>query len=77
MLKAILEEGSKEKAFDIVKEVVARLKEGQVPKEELTIYTQIRKKDYAIQSPELAAAEKARARGQPIATGAIIGYIIT
>jgi DNA polymerase I len=77
VLETILKEGSKEKAMEIVKETVKRLKEGNVSKEDLTIYTQIRKKNYEILSPEISAVEKARKRGMKIDTGAIIGYIIT
>ncbi len=77
VLKAILEEGSREKALQIVKDTVQRLSSGKVPKEELVIYTQLRKANYEVLSPELSAVEKARSRGMNIATGAIIGYIIT
>jgi len=77
VLKAILEEGSREKALQLVKTAVERLSGGEVPKEELVIYTQLRKTNYEIQSPELSAVEKARSRGTNIGTGAIIGYIIT
>ncbi|MEM2137762.1 MAG: DNA polymerase domain-containing protein, partial [Candidatus Anstonellaceae archaeon] len=52
---------------------------GKVPLEDLTIYTQIRKdpRKYDIKSPELAAAQKAIAKGMPIERGTVIGYVIT
>lgn len=79
VLEAILKHGSKEMAVKIVKDVVERLKKGDVPLEELTIYTQIRKdpKKYDIMSPELSAAQKAIAAGMPIERGSMIGYVIT
>lgn len=77
VLKAILEEGSKEKAIQIVKDVVRRLNDGEVDKKDLVIYTQLRKSEYSIVSPELSAVEKAKRRGMNIGTGAIIGYVIT
>ena len=77
VLKAILEEGSKEKALQIVKDAVERLSSGDVPNEELVIYTQLRKTNYEVLSPELSAVEKARGRGMNIGTNAIIGYVIT
>lgn len=77
VLKAILEEGSKEKAVQIVKEVIQKLNDGEIDKKDLVIYTQLRKSEYVVVSPELAAVEKARKRGMNIGTGAIIGYMIT
>ena len=79
VLEAILKEGSKEKAVRIVREAIDRLREGKVPLEELTIYTQMRKdpKKYDIKSPELSAAQKAIAKGMQIDKGTVIGYVIT
>lgn len=79
VLEAILKEGSKEKAVKIVKDMIARLRGGEVPLEELTIYTQMRKDPgkYDIKSPELSAVQKAMARGMQIEKGAVIGYVIT
>lgn len=79
VLEAILKHGSKEMAVKIVKDVIERLKEGKVPLEELTIYTQMRKdpRKYDIKSPELSAAQKAIAAGMQIERGTVIGYVIT
>ncbi|MEM3030964.1 MAG: DNA-directed DNA polymerase [Candidatus Micrarchaeia archaeon] len=79
VLEAILREGSKEKAVAVVREVVERLREGKVPLEELVIYTQLRKRlgGYEVVSPELAAAQKARRAGIPLAEGALVGYVVT
>ena len=79
VLEAILKDGSKEKAVKVVKDIITRLKEGKVPLEELTIYTQMRKdpRKYDIKSPELSAAEKAIKAGMQIEKGSMIGYVIT
>jgi len=79
VLEAILKHGSKEMAVKVVKDMIERLKEGKVPLEELTIYTQIRKdpRKYDIKSPELSAAQKAIAAGMQIEKGSMIGYVIT
>ena len=77
VLRTILDEGSKEKAVQIVRDIIEKLKGGNVDLNELVIYTQLKKKRYAIVSPEVAAVEKARKKGMKIKTGAIIGYIIT
>ncbi len=79
VLEAILKDGSKEKAMKIVKDVIARLKSGEVPLEEVAIYTQLKKdpKNYDIKSPELSATQKGIARGKKIGRGSIISYVIT
>jgi DNA polymerase I len=79
VLEAILKEGSKEKALGIVQEVIARLRGGEVPLEEVSIYTQLKKKpeNYDIVSPELTAAKKAIKRGKKIGRGSIVSYVIT
>ena len=77
VLEAILKEGSKEKALKIVKETIERLNTNKVEKDELVIYTQLRKSEYEVISPEISAVEKAKKRGINISTGSIIGYVIT
>jgi len=79
VLEIILKEGSKEKAVKLVKDVVERLRTGEVPMEELVIYSTLRKKpgNYDILSPELGAAQKAIARGKKIEKGTLIGYVVT
>ncbi|MGC8662256.1 MAG: DNA-directed DNA polymerase [Candidatus Micrarchaeia archaeon] len=82
VLESILREGSREKAAEIVKDVIERLRNGSVPIKELSIHTQLRKKigSYDVTSPELAAAKKAIERGDKKANeieGITIGYVIT
>jgi DNA polymerase I len=77
VLYSILKEGSKEKAIEIVRNRIKQLKEGKFKKEDLVIYTQLRKGKYKVTSPEFSAYEKARKRGVKIPIGSIIGYVIT
>ncbi len=79
VLEAILKEGSKERAVEIVRNTITRLREGGVPLSELAIYTQLRKGvgKYEVISPELAAVQKALARGGAAQPGAIVSYVIT
>lgn len=82
VLETILKEGSKEKAGDIVKDVIKRLKDGKVPLSELVINTQLRKSidSYDSKSPELSAAKKAvesGAKTRDEVEHGVIGYVIT
>ncbi|HNT60606.1 MAG TPA: DNA polymerase domain-containing protein, partial [Candidatus Bilamarchaeaceae archaeon] len=79
VLEAILREGSKDRAVAIVRDVVGQLRSGNVPLEDLAIYTQMKKglSDYDILSPELSAAQKAIKKGRAVEKGSIIGYVVT
>lgn len=82
VLEAILKEGSKEKAIEIVKDMIRRLRDGKVPMADLVIHTQLRKSigSYDSKSPELAAVQKAiksGAKRRDEVEGATIGYVIT
>jgi DNA polymerase I len=82
VLELILKEGSKEKVIETVREVIEKLRSGNVPIKELVIHTQLRKsiRSYDVTSPELAAAKKAIERGQKKVDeleGTTIGYVIT
>ncbi len=82
VLETILKEGSKEKAVGIVKEVIEKLRKGDIPIKDLVIYTQIRKKlsQYDVKSPEIYAAKKAIEKGfkkRDELEGAVVGYVIT
>ncbi len=80
VLEAILKEGSKKKAVEIVRESIERLRRGQVSLEELAIVTQLNKDPrggYEVISPELSAARKAIENGVLIERGSMISYVIT
>ena len=82
VLETILKEGDKDKAANIVKEVVEKLKGGKVPFSELAISTQLKKGlgKYDIKSPEVAAASRAVKDGfkkKNEVEGAVISFVIT
>lgn len=79
VIKAVLKEGKPDKAIQIVKDTIKKLQGGEVKKENLTIYSQIKKpiKKYESIGPHIAAAKKAIARGKDLGTGSMIGYIVT
>ncbi|MDO8633773.1 MAG: DNA polymerase domain-containing protein [archaeon] len=79
VLQAVLELGSPQKAIDIVKEKIKRLREGKAEKKELVVLTQIKKplKSYETIGPHVAAAKKAIARGKEIEVGSTVSFIIT
>ena len=82
VLELILKGGSKEKVIETIREVIEKLRNGNVPIKELVIHTQLRKsiRSYDVTSPELAAAKKAIERGQKKLDeleGTTIGYVIT
>ena len=82
VLETILKEGSAEKAANIVKDVVQRLRSDTVPLSELAISTQLRKgiDKYDSKSPELSAAKKAVEAGvksKDEVEHAVISYVIT
>ena len=79
VIEAVLKEGNPEKAIKIVREVVERLRKGEVPKKELTILTQIKKpiNKYESIGPHIAAAMKAIKRGKDLSVGSTISFIIT
>ncbi len=82
VLEIILKEGSAEKAVAIVRDVIADLRGGKVPLEQLAINTQIRKSidSYDVTSPEVAAARSAIKDGTKTREdfeGSVISYIIT
>ncbi|RLG19332.1 DNA polymerase [Candidatus Micrarchaeota archaeon] len=79
VLEAILKEGSKEKAKNIVKQRIEELRNGKTKKEDLVIYTRLRKgvRKYEVISPEVAAVKKAQAKGIKVEERGLIGYVIT
>ncbi|MFA5763569.1 MAG: DNA polymerase domain-containing protein [archaeon] len=79
VIELVLKKGEPEEAANFVREVIKRLKEGKVPKEELTIITLLKRKieDYDSIGPHVAAAKKALARGKNIDVGSLLSFIIT
>lgn len=80
VLKAILEEGSKEKAVGIVRETVNEIMKGHTKLEDLVIYAALKKdpRAYEVKSPEVAAALKLeKHEGRKVKSGNVIGYVVS
>ncbi len=79
ILEAILKDASPKKAKKIVKEIITKLNNGEVSKEDLIIHTKLTKKpeNYKQIAPHVIAAEKLIDAGNKVTTGSIISYIIT
>ena len=78
ILMAILKEGDVEKAIEVVKKVLKRLKSGDVDMKELIIHTQITKRlqDYKQIGPHVVAAKRLEDHGIKISRGTIIQYVV-
>ena len=79
VITAVLEEGNPEKAAQIVKETIEKLRSGKAKKSELVVLTQLKKplEKYAAIGPHVAAAKKAIERGKEMEVGSVIAYVIT
>jgi len=81
VLEAILKDGSKERAVQIVREVVAEVRSGKMALEKMVIGTQLVKgiDKYEVKSPELAAALKynSKTKNEKMAQGSMVRFVIT
>lgn len=79
VIKAILNGSSKEKALEILKNSINKLKSNKVSLEDVSIYTQLtrRVESYEAIGPHVAAAIKAMKRGRNFFPGQIIKYVVT
>lgn len=79
VLNAILKEKNPEKAAEIVKETVQKIKSGLVSLKDLAINTQITRGmgEYVAQGPHINAARKAMKKGFEFKQGSMVTYIIT
>ena len=77
VLEAILRDGSKEKAAQIVRDATKNIYEGKVDLDDLIIYTQLTMpiEQYRAIGPHVAAAKKLKAKGVQIEPGMMIAYI--
>lgn len=78
VMMAILKDGSPKKAAKIIKEVIDRIKNGEIPIEDLVIHTQLTKNPdkYQQMAPHVLAAKKAIKRGRKVGRGSIIRYVV-
>ncbi|MFB6180289.1 MAG: DNA polymerase domain-containing protein [Candidatus Nanohalobium sp.] len=78
VLRKVLED-EVEEAFEVAKKRIEQLKNGEVPIEDLKIYTTLTKppEEYDSTSPHVEAAKKAKKRGKEIPEESTITYVIT
>jgi DNA polymerase, archaea type len=79
VIELVLKEGEPEEAAKHVREVIKKLKEGKVKKEELAIITLLKRKveDYDSIGPHVSAAKKAIDKGKRVGVGSLLSFIIT
>jgi len=79
VLEALLKDASPEKATEIVKKAIERVRKRDASIEELTLYTQLTKNiaSYKNIGPHVVAAKKLIEKGRDISPGMVIGYVIT
>jgi DNA polymerase I len=68
-----------EEAADIVKENIRRMKDGEVPVEDLKIYSTLTKppEEYDSTAPHVEAVKRAKERGDDIEAETTVGYVVT
>jgi DNA polymerase elongation subunit (family B) len=78
VIRLVLNDGNEKKALAYVKEIVTKLKERKIPKEELIIKTQLKKSlsEYKAISPHVIAARKMKELEIPLSEGNLIEYYI-
>jgi DNA polymerase I/DNA polymerase-2 len=79
VLVIILKERNPNKAIQLVRDTIKKIKDGKVALEDLTIFEQITRPVSAYEQigPHVRAAQKAIARGRLIGEGSVIGFVIT
>jgi DNA polymerase elongation subunit (family B) len=68
-----------EEAAQLVKDTIQKVKTGDIPVEEMRIYTTLTKppKEYESTAPHVEAVRKAKERGEEIEPETTVGYVIT
>jgi len=78
ILKMILNEGNEKNSFKYVKEIIKKLKNRKIDKEELLIKTQLKKpiSEYKSENPHVTIAKKMKEQGMPVDVGMLILYYV-
>ncbi|MFO7872119.1 MAG: DNA-directed DNA polymerase [Candidatus Undinarchaeales archaeon] len=78
VLQALLKDGSADRAFEIVRKVIKKIKSGDVKKEDLAVYTELTRPldKYKVTAPHIAVGERMKRKGKKVTTGTTVGYII-
>ncbi|HIK02153.1 TPA: ribonuclease H-like domain-containing protein [archaeon] len=79
VIESILEDGNSEKAFEIVRDTIRKIKNREISKEDVVVYTQLTRPldKYKVTAPHIKVAKDMKNRGEEVVTGTSIGYIIT
>jgi len=79
VLVTILRDNDPNKAVQLVRDMIKKIRDGKVGLEELTIFEQITRplSAYEQLGPHVRAAQKAKERGRPVVEGSVIGFVIT
>ena len=77
-MTTILHDRDPDKAVQLVRETIKKIKTGNVKLEELTIFEQITRplSSYEQIGPHVRAAEKSKAKGRSVGEGSVIGFVI-
>jgi len=79
VLNSILRDRSTEKAIERVRSTIGRLRAGEVPIADLTIWKTLTKpiEDYKVNAPHIEAAKRLLKEGWDLTLGDKVGYVIT
>ena len=72
-------DGNSEKAFEIVRDTIRKIKNREITKEDVVVYTQLTRPldKYKVTAPHIKVAKDMKNRGEEVVTGTSVGYIIT
>jgi len=78
VIKQILEDGNEKKSLSYVSEIIKKIKERKVDRDDLIIRTQLKKSlsEYKAISPHVIAAKKMEEKEMPVSSGNLIEYYI-
>jgi len=78
IIRQILKQGNEKKSLEYVKEIIKKLKQREIEKEDLIIRTQLKKpiSEYKSISPHVVAAKKMKEQEIPVSQGNLIEYFI-
>ena len=78
IIKYILKDGNSQKALEYLKEIIKKLKDREIEKQDLIIRTQLKKplSEYKATTPHVIAARKMQKLEKPINQGGLIEYYV-
>jgi len=78
VIRQILKEGNEKKSLEYVKEIIKKIKQRKINREDLIIRTQLKKpiSEYRAITPHVVAAKKMQEQEIPISQGELIEYYI-